>query len=240
MTRLVTGGAILLPFLGLLSATAPASTNFDDIPYLQARINQVLEQEPTGAEVEWRNEATGNGGVIRVLKTYFPSPDAPCRDYERTTRQPGGVEIVVRGTGCRDASGRWSLKELQETEAPSPEPWSPEPPAGDSASPAGQGGQAGQSGGQAGGQTGGQIGGQTGGQTGAQTQSQTQGQAPTGGAGQAGGVGQSQSGQPTLSGTSQPEPVAPQAAPEAPKPAAPAPSESAPGPPEIELPTPSD
>jgi 17 kDa outer membrane surface antigen len=238
MTRLVTGGAILLPLLGLLSATAPASTNFDDIPYLQARINQVLEQEPTGAEVEWRNEATGNGGVIRVLKTYFSSPDAPCRDYERTTRQPGGVEVLVRGTGCREASGRWNLKELQEAEAPSPEPWSPVPPAEESVSPAGQGGQTGQSGGQ----TGGQTGGQSGAQTQSQTQSQTQNQAPTGGGGQSAGASQTQSGQPTsvLSGASQPEPVAPQAAPAKPKPAAPAPSESAPSPPEIELPTPSD
>ena len=92
MTRFWTAGLISLPLVALLSGAAPAATDFEDIPYLQARINQVLEREPTGAEVGWRNEATGNSGVIRVLKTYFPSPDAPCRDYERTTRLPGGGE----------------------------------------------------------------------------------------------------------------------------------------------------
>ncbi len=86
-------------------------TDFRDVPYLQARINLVLEREPTGAEVEWRNVETGNSGVIRVLRTYFPSPKAPCREYERTTRQPSGPDALVRGTGCRDADGRWRLKE---------------------------------------------------------------------------------------------------------------------------------
>jgi len=247
MIRLVTGGLILLPLLGLFLGTARAATDFQDIPYLQVRINQVLEREPTGAEVEWRNEATGNAGVIRVLKTYFPSPDAPCRDYERTTRQPGGGESLVRGTGCRDASGRWGLKEMEETEAPSaessaprsstpesstpesstlepptPEPWSSEAPAGggaqDSASPTLPGGQSQPSGGQSGAWSQGQSGGQS--------------QVQTGGAGQ---TSQTQSGVTTtvLPDESAPEP----AASEAPKPAAPAPRASASSLPEIEMPT---
>ena len=216
MIRLVTGGLILLPLLGSLSGTVPAATDFQDIPYLQARINQVLEREPTGAEIEWRNEATGNAGVIRVLKTYFPNPDAPCRDYERTTRRPGGGESLVRGTGCRDASGRWGLKEMEETEAPSPEsstlepptpePWSPEAPAGESAlesaSPVQPGGQSQQSGGA------GQV-------------SQTQASVTTS----------------VLPDGSEPESSTPQAASEPPEPAAPAPRGSASSLPEIELPT---
>ncbi len=218
MIRLVTGGLILLPLLGSLSGTAPAATDFQDIPYLQARINQVLEQEPTGAEVEWHNEATGNAGVIRVLKTYFPSPDAPCRDYERTTRRPGGGESLVRGTGCREVSGRWGLKEMEETEAPSPEPWSPEAPAGEPALP---GGQAEPSGWQSG------------------AQSQGQSQVQTGGAGQASQTPSSVSTS-VLPGASGSEPAASQAAPEPPEPADPAPRESAPSLPEIEMPTRSD
>jgi len=246
MIRLVTGGLILLPLLGLLSGAAPAAMDFQDIPYLQARINQVLEREPTGAEIEWHNEATGNTGVIRVLKTYFPSPDAPCRDYERTTRQPGGGESLVRGTGCRDDTGRWGLKEMEETEAPSPEPptlepptlepptpepWSPEAPAGEpaleSASPTLPGGQSQQSGGQGG----------------VQSQGQSQGQ--SGGAGQAGQASQTQSSVSTsvLPEASEPEASASRAAsepPEPPEPSAPAPRESASSLPDIEMPTRSD
>lgn len=227
MTRLVTGGAILLPFLGLLSATAAASTEFEDIPYLQVRINQVLEHEPTGAEVEWRNEATGNAGVIRVLKTYFPSPDAPCRDYERTTRQPGGADRVVLGTGCRDASGRWALKEQEEAEASGPERL--DAPAQGAASPAQPGGGAGETGGEAG---------QTGGQGGAQTE--TRGE--TGGAGQTGQDGGTGSSPTTVvqPAAAQPEPAPPQTAPEAATPTAPKASEPAPSPPDFDLPTPSD
>jgi 17 kDa outer membrane surface antigen len=244
MTRMVTGGLIVLPFLGLFSVAA-AQSDFEDIPYLQVRINQVLEREPTGAEVEWHNEATGNSGVIRVLKTYFPSPDAPCRDYERTTRQPGGGEKVVRGTGCRDASGRWGLKEQEEAAPPEPGSWSPATPAQGSAT-SGQtggqtGGQSGQTGGQAGqaggqsGQTGGQSG-QTGGLSGVQTGGEA------GSAGQAGASSQSKSGPSTsvLPSASEPEPAAPQAEPDPPKPPAAKPSEPEPSPPDFDLPTPSD
>lgn len=225
MIRLVTGGLFLLPLLGLLPGPATAATDFQDIPYLQARINQILESEPTGAEVEWRNQATGNTGVIRVLKTYFPSPDAPCRDYERTTRRPGGGESLVRGTGCRDASGRWGLKETEESGASGPERWGPPGGEATAGTPA-AGGQAGQ--------TGGQVGAQTG--SGSQAQSQTEG------GGQAGGLGQSQSGQTTfvLPNQGEPEPAAAQSAPETPEPAAPAPRESAPSLPEFDMPTRSD
>jgi 17 kDa outer membrane surface antigen len=238
MTRMVTGGLIVLPFLGLFSVAAAAQSDFEDIPYLQVRINQVLEREPTGAEVEWHNEATGNSGVIRVLKTYFPSPDAPCRDYERTTRQPGGGEKVVRGTGCRDASGRWGLKEQEEAAPPEPGSWSPATPAKGSATSGQTGGQSGGQSGQTGsqsGQTGSQSG-QTGGLSGVQTGGET------GSAGQAGAASQSKSGQSTsiVPSASEPEPAAPQAEPDPPKPPAAKPSEPEPSPPDFDLPTPSD
>jgi surface antigen len=242
MTRFWTAGLISLPLVALLSGAAPAATDFEDIPYLQARINQVLEREPTGAEVEWRNEATGNSGVIRVLKTYFPSPDAPCRDYERTTRRPGGPgggESLVRGTGCRDASGRWGLKEMEETEAlktrspsaepPTPEAWEAGSPAtggaAETAAPALPGGWAQPSGGQGGTQSQGQS----------QGQSHGQSQGQSGSAGQ-GGQTQSSVSTSVLPSVAEPEAAA-EAGSEAPEPAAPAPRESASGQPEIELPT---
>ncbi len=56
------------------ATVAHAATDFRDIPYLQARIGKVLEHEPTGAEVEWFNEATGNSGMIRVLNPAFRDP----------------------------------------------------------------------------------------------------------------------------------------------------------------------
>lgn len=122
MSRVLASGLISLALLAQpLSDPAFAQGEFGDIPYLQVRINQVLEREPTGAEVEWHNEATGNSGVIRVLRTYFPSPESPCREYERVTRRTEGPDLVVRGTGCRDATGRWRLKEIEEASEPEPE-----------------------------------------------------------------------------------------------------------------------
>ena len=109
-----------LAVLGLLaaaSAAARAAPDFRDIPYLQARIGQALERERNGTQVEWLNETTGNSGTIRVLRTYYKDANMPCRDYVRTTRKAGAPDSLVRGTGCRDAGGRWQLKEGGETAA---------------------------------------------------------------------------------------------------------------------------
>ena len=100
-----------------LAGPAAAATEFGDIPFLQARIGQALETERTGSEVDWSNPETGSSGTIRILRTYFPELERPCRDYERMTRQADGAEIVVRGTGCRDAAGRWRLKEDEQAKA---------------------------------------------------------------------------------------------------------------------------
>jgi hypothetical protein len=113
MIRMALRRLFLVPLAALVPFAALAATDFRDIAYLQARIGQVLEREATGVEIEWFNDATGNSGMIRVLRTYFPKPNEPCRDYERTLRQPGAAELVVKGTGCRESSGRWRLKEKE-------------------------------------------------------------------------------------------------------------------------------
>ncbi len=113
MIRMAVRRLFLVPLAALVPFAALAATDFRDIAYLQARIGQVLEREPTGVEIEWFNEATGNSGMIRILRTYFPKPNEPCRDYERSLRQPGAADLIVKGTGCRETSGRWRLKEKE-------------------------------------------------------------------------------------------------------------------------------
>ena len=94
MIRMAVRRLFLVPLAALVPFAALAATDFRDIAYLQARIGQVLEREPTGVEIEWFNEATGNSGMIRILRTYFPKPNEPCRDYERSLRQPGAADLI--------------------------------------------------------------------------------------------------------------------------------------------------
>jgi len=102
MIRMAVRRLFLVPLAALVPFAALATMDFRDIAYLDVRVRQVLESEPNDAEIKWFNEATGNSGMIRVLRTYWPEPGRPCRDYERTTRRPGAAEIVVKGTGCRE------------------------------------------------------------------------------------------------------------------------------------------
>ena len=180
MIRMAVRRLFLVPLAALVPFAALAATDFRDIAYLQARIGQVLEREPTGVEIEWFNEATGNSGMIRILRTYFPKPNEPCRDYERSLRQPGAADLIVKGTGCRETSGRWRLKEKEAMPAAITTAPSSGAPSGGSAVPSAMPSQGG--GQQGGGQQGGvqQGGGQQGGaQQGGAQQGAAQQAAPT-------------------------------------------------------------
>ena len=180
MIRMAVRRLFLVPLAALVPFAALAATDFRDIAYLQARIGQVLEREPTGVEIEWFNEATGNSGMIRILRTYFPKPNEPCRDYERSLRQPGAADLIVKGTGCRESSGRWRLKEKEAMPAATTTAPSSGAPSGGSAVPSAM---PSQGGGQQGGdqQGGGQQGGvqQGGAQQGGAQQGAAQQAAPT-------------------------------------------------------------
>lgn len=94
-----------------------ASEDVRDSPVVIALVKQTLEFERAGIDVTWSNPETGNGGVIRVERTYFLNSDTPCRDYIWTTNRPGGNRTVTRGTGCRIGDGRWFLDEQSTAEA---------------------------------------------------------------------------------------------------------------------------
>jgi surface antigen len=84
-----------------------------DLPYVLGFVNQTLETERTQVPVPWSNPETGNSGTVVIERTFYPSPDTPCRDYRRTANLPGGGVAVIRGTGCRIGTSRWKLEEQE-------------------------------------------------------------------------------------------------------------------------------
>jgi len=100
--------------LFLLLAASPAGAAEED-PRDKAAVNEVLqsvlETEKSGVQVPWSSAVTGNAGKIEVIRTYFPSPERPCRDYVRTTITPDGRKTSVHGTGCRVGPEEWTLDE---------------------------------------------------------------------------------------------------------------------------------
>ena len=66
--------------------------------------------------------------MVRVLRTYYETPAKPCRDYQRTTRRPGQPDAVVVGTGCREPSGHWRLKEAEPAKPAPSGGWTPPEP----------------------------------------------------------------------------------------------------------------
>lgn len=102
-------GALALALL--LPVSPKAQEGAEDKAYLEGRLSKILEFERTGAEIPWSNPKTGNSGNIQLKRTYFLNPNSPCRDYVRSIDTEGGEPETVRGTGCREADGRWKLTE---------------------------------------------------------------------------------------------------------------------------------
>jgi len=109
-----------MPFFGLalaavislcIAETARGNDDIRDLPFVLDSVNDVLETARTNVQVPWKNPATGNSGVIIVEKTFYSSPEMPCRQYRRTYNQPGKGEMMTRGTGCRVGPARWKIEE---------------------------------------------------------------------------------------------------------------------------------
>lgn len=106
----VTRVLAVLVTLGLAPA-AHANDDIRDLPFVLDAVNDALETARTNVPIPWTNPATGNSGVIVVEKTFYPSPDMPCRQYRRTYNDPGQGEMMTRGTGCRTGPARWKIEE---------------------------------------------------------------------------------------------------------------------------------
>jgi surface antigen len=65
-----------------------------------------LENVRTGVPSSWRNPDTGYRYEVVPNRTYYPSPDAPCREYT-VTATIGGHRDTVHGTACRQPDGSW-------------------------------------------------------------------------------------------------------------------------------------
>lgn len=94
-----------------LTQTARGNDDIRDLPFVLDAVNDALETARTNVRVPWKNPATGNGGEIVVEKTFYPTPEMPCRQYRRTYNQPGKGEMMTRGTGCRTGPARWKIEE---------------------------------------------------------------------------------------------------------------------------------
>lgn len=116
-----------------VSTVARGSDDIRDLPFVLDAVNDALETARTNVDVPWENPATGNNGVIVVEKTFYPSPETPCRQYRRTFNRPDKVATMTRGTGCRVGPARWKIEEERTASrvprAPKSGP-SPETPAG--------------------------------------------------------------------------------------------------------------
>ena len=78
-----------------------------DVALAAERLQSTLEGAPDGATRSWRNDQSGNGGVITPTRTYLSEAGRHCREYRE--------ELIVgaqRGrflhVACRGDDARWT------------------------------------------------------------------------------------------------------------------------------------
>ena len=98
-------------FAAVLIAMAAHADDARDVGHLNDVMNQRLENQRAGVEVEWLNPFTGNRGTIIILGTDMTDPELPCRTYRRTTERLGAAPLVVEGRACRVEPGLWQRNE---------------------------------------------------------------------------------------------------------------------------------
>jgi surface antigen len=86
---------------------AVATFNDEDKQRDYAAQIQALETGPSGATVAWSNPDSGHYGNVVPGPAYVTN-GVTCRQYTDTRYIDGNAQDE-RGTGCRNADGRWTV-----------------------------------------------------------------------------------------------------------------------------------
>jgi surface antigen len=100
------GGRAAATMLGVIAGGAIGNSIGQSMDATdRLRTAQVLETQPTGAPVQWRNPDTGREYVVVPTRTYA-SAQGPCREYTMDVVIGGRAEKAY-GTACRQPDGSW-------------------------------------------------------------------------------------------------------------------------------------
>lgn len=79
-----------------------------DWDILRAETRRTLEEVESGVRVDWKNEATGNGGAIKPLMT-FEHQGRTCRRVAFLNVSSKGRRGVANYNLCRQEDGTWGF-----------------------------------------------------------------------------------------------------------------------------------
>lgn len=95
-------------------AVSPLSSLLDaeDLRRAKSALSVALDPQGNGAPVKWENPESGVKGSIIAAGDAFAANDKICRPF---MVQLGGTAPAenLRGTGCRDKSGEWTIADVK-------------------------------------------------------------------------------------------------------------------------------
>jgi surface antigen len=101
-----TVAAIAQGNLGFLTKMPAGNFDANDWTLLKGAVRDVLNATEQDAARAWRNDSTGHGGNVRVVKSYKDDDGKPCRQVQ-VDSSAGGRKNSSMLNACRDTDGVW-------------------------------------------------------------------------------------------------------------------------------------
>jgi surface antigen len=92
--------------LGFLTKMPAGSFDANDWTLLKGAVRDVLNAEQQDAARAWRNDSTGHGGNVRIVKNYKSDDGRQCRQVQVDSSAGGRNNSSVLNA-CRDTDGIW-------------------------------------------------------------------------------------------------------------------------------------
>jgi hypothetical protein len=108
MSAFAAPAALAQANLGELRDAPSAKFTPQDFDMLWVAVDEVSRSRKTGTVSKWANEATGNGGAIKLLNVFTSTDGRDCRrlridNYAKSLK--GSTKQIV----CADPNGQWML-----------------------------------------------------------------------------------------------------------------------------------
>lgn len=94
---------------GALGNSVGSSLDQADLTYYNQASQRAMEQGQPGQAFPWKNQQSGNAGVVTPGSYYQTQSGQYCREYSQTINVGGRTERAY-GTACRQADGTWQIK----------------------------------------------------------------------------------------------------------------------------------
>ncbi len=102
-------GAAAAQNLGFMYDSPATYFNAEDRRLFEEAVQTLLDKGKSGAQKQWKNAASGNGGELTVTDSKRKLDGNPCRHLRIANYAYNGLRNTSTLEVCRKADGKWAI-----------------------------------------------------------------------------------------------------------------------------------